>query len=116
MEPSTHAILCDLLGFDPDEGPVATRPSVEDAARRCPRGEVVAARGPDGTALAVVRLASGEVCVLADRCPHDGGPLSDGFVEAGRLVCARHGWEIDPRTGRRCPARREADSAPILDR
>jgi len=99
---SLHAQICDLLGHDPDaEDPMASRPTVADAARRCPRGEVRAARGADGTPLAVMRLASGEVCVLADRCPHDGGPLSDGFVDADRLVCARHQWELDPRTGAR---------------
>jgi len=77
------------------------RPSVLVAARRCPRGEVLPARGPDGEEVAVVRLTSGQVCVLADRCPHDGGPLSDGFVDGDRLVCARHQWELDPRTGER---------------
>jgi nitrite reductase/ring-hydroxylating ferredoxin subunit len=69
--------------------------------RACRRGEAVAARAPDGEAVVVVRLISGEVCVVADRCPHDGGVLSDGFVEADRLVCARHHWEVDPRTGER---------------
>jgi nitrite reductase (NADH) small subunit len=69
--------------------------------RACRRGEAVAARAADGAPVVVVRLISGEVCVVADRCPHDGGVLSDGFVEADRLVCARHQWEVDPRTGER---------------
>ena len=77
------------------------RPSVPQAVRRCPRGAVVAARDEAGEEVAVVRLWSGQVCVVADRCPHDGGPLSDGFVEGDRLVCARHQWEVDPRTGDR---------------
>jgi nitrite reductase/ring-hydroxylating ferredoxin subunit len=77
------------------------RRSVASAVRACRRGEVVAARTPEGEEVAVVRLISGQVCVMADRCPHDGGLLSDGFVEADRLVCARHQWEIDPRTGER---------------
>jgi nitrite reductase/ring-hydroxylating ferredoxin subunit len=80
------------------------RPSVTVAVRRCPRGEVIAARGDDGEEVAVVRLVSGQVCVVADRCPHDGGPLSDGFVDGDRLVCARHQWEFDPRTGERAPS------------
>jgi len=98
---SVHAQLCDLLGYDPDAD---VRPSVADAGRRCPRGEVRAARGPGGEPLAVIRLGSGEVNVLADRCPHDGGPISDGFVEGDRLVCARHQWELDPQTGERLPS------------
>jgi nitrite reductase (NADH) small subunit len=77
------------------------RPTVTAAVRRCPRGEVVPARGADGEEVAVVRLLSGQVCILADRCPHDGGPLSDGFVEGDRLVCSRHQWEFDPATGER---------------
>jgi nitrite reductase/ring-hydroxylating ferredoxin subunit len=83
--------------------PVARCPrrSVVAAIRTVRRGEVVAARASDGEQVAVVKLVSGEVCVMADRCPHDGGLLSDGFVEGDRLVCARHHWEVDPRTGER---------------
>ena len=77
------------------------RKSLPSAIRSCPRGQVVPARGEGGEAVAVVRLISGEVCVIADRCPHDGGLLSDGFVENDRVVCARHHWEVDPRTGER---------------
>ena len=104
---STHAMLCDLLGYDPED----PRPTVIEAARRCPRGEVRAARGPDGQALAVIRLGSGEVSVLPDRCPHDGGPISDGFLAGDRLVCARHQWELDPKTGARLPRH----ACPALD-
>ncbi len=101
---SSHALICDLLGHDPDDPrarALAARPTVGEAAAGCGRGEVVPARDGD-RAVAVLRLSTGELCVLADRCPHDGGLLSDGFVEADRLVCARHQWELDPRTGA-CP-------------
>ena len=46
------------------------------------------------------RLASGRLVVVADECPHDGGRISDGFVDGDRLVCARHGWELEVRGGR----------------
>jgi nitrite reductase/ring-hydroxylating ferredoxin subunit len=96
---SLHARVCDLLGYDPD-APIEARPPVAEALRRCPAGQVMAAR--DGAIeVAVCRLADGRAFALLDRCPHDGGRLSDGFVEAGRLVCSRHGWEFDPRTGER---------------
>jgi nitrite reductase/ring-hydroxylating ferredoxin subunit len=94
-----HALACDLLGYDP-EAPVEVRPTLAEALHRCPRGQVIAARDGDRE-LAVCRLEDGRAFALPDRCPHDGGRLSDGFVEAGRLVCSRHGWEFDPATGRR---------------
>ena len=100
---SLHAQLYDLLGHDPDQ--VDDRPSVDEAAQACPRGQLRPARDPrDGAPVVVLRLASGKVCVVADRCPHDGGPLSDGFLDGDRLVCARHQWEVDPATGA-CPRR-----------
>jgi len=95
---SLHALACDLVG-GPWEGE-PERPSLADALRRCPRGEVMAAR-EGGRDLAVCVLEDGRRFALPDRCPHDGGRLSDGFVERGRLVCSRHGWEVDPATGRR---------------
>jgi nitrite reductase/ring-hydroxylating ferredoxin subunit len=93
-----RAIACDLLGDD-DWNPV-DRPELADAIARCPRGQVMAAQH-QGHDVAVGRLEDGSVFAMPDRCPHDGGLLSDGFVEAGRLVCGRHGWEFDPATGAR---------------
>lgn len=100
-EASLRALACDLIG-EPWDEPAGgeRRPSLADAARRCPRGQVTAAR-ENGVDLVVCVLEDGRVYSLPDRCPHDGGRLSDGFVERGRLVCSRHGWELDPATGRR---------------
>lgn len=101
---STAALVADLLGYDPDEpgprGLVATRPTVEQALARAVAGEVIAAR--DGAEpVAVVVLPDGRAYAVEDRCPHDGGWLSDGWLDLERdtLVCARHNWEIDPCTG-----------------
>jgi nitrite reductase (NADH) small subunit len=103
--PSLRALACDLLGgaWPGEEDDEDERPSLAEALRRCPRGEVMAARD-GGRDLAVCVLEDGRAFALPDRCPHDGGRLSDGFVERGRLVCSRHGWEFDPATGRRLPA------------
>jgi nitrite reductase/ring-hydroxylating ferredoxin subunit len=102
--PSLRASAADLLGEDPyRDQRVRARLPVAQAARRCPRGQVIAARRGDKEVCVVV-LEDGRAFVVPDRCPHDGGLLSDGFVEDGRLVCARHGWEFDPATGR-CPTR-----------
>jgi nitrite reductase/ring-hydroxylating ferredoxin subunit len=93
---ATAARIADLLGYDPD-APV--RPTVDEALEGARPGQVIAAR--DGLAMvAVAVLDDGRTFVVEDRCPHDGGWLSDGFVEGDRIVCARHGWEIDPCTGR----------------
>jgi nitrite reductase (NADH) small subunit len=35
-----------------------------------------------------------------NRCPHRGGPLCDGIVTGGAVVCPLHGWKIDLETGR----------------
>ena len=99
-EPSAYALVCDLLGDEPD---APERPGVEDAVRGCARGEVVAASG-GGEDVAVAVLGDGRAFVVPDACPHGGGPLSDGFVDGGRLVCPRHGWEFDLDTGT-CPSR-----------
>ncbi|HUJ61221.1 MAG TPA: Rieske (2Fe-2S) protein [Kofleriaceae bacterium] len=89
MGPLSAQIL-DQLGYDPDDGRVALEAVAADAL---PVGAVVAAR--DGARpVAVARLGSGRLVVIDDRCPHDGGPISDGFVDGDRIVCARHGWEL----------------------
>lgn len=36
---------------------------------------------------------------IANRCPHQGGPLGEGFIEDCWLICPWHGWEYDPVTG-----------------
>ena len=43
-----------------------------------------------------------------NRCPHRGGPLCDGIVAGGSVVCPLHAWKVKPRHGRRgapCRAR-----------
>jgi nitrite reductase/ring-hydroxylating ferredoxin subunit len=98
---SLRALACDLLGAPWEEpGDAEVRSSLAEAMRRCQRGQVLAAR-EGGRDLAVCVLEDGRVFALPDRCPHDGGRLSDGFVDKDRLVCSRHGWEVDPATGRR---------------
>lgn len=89
-----QAQILDELGYDPDDG----RPQLHELPALAV-GEVVAAR--DGARpVAVARLGSGRLVVVADECPHDGGRISDGYVEGERLVCTRHGWELEPCEGR----------------
>jgi nitrite reductase/ring-hydroxylating ferredoxin subunit len=99
---SLRALVAETLGYDPDGG-APVRSGVDDALAACRPGQVMAA-DDGGAPVAVVRLVDGRLFVVDDRCPHDGGLLSDGFVDGDRLVCARHGWEVDPCTGT-CPRR-----------
>ena len=50
------------------------------------------ARGID---VAVFRNDQDEVFALLDRCPHKGGPLSQGIVFGTSVACPLHNWTID---------------------
>lgn len=47
-----------------------------------------------GIAVAVFRSASDQVFALLDRCPHKGGPLSQGIVFGEAVACPLHNWTI----------------------
>lgn len=49
--------------------------------------------------VAVFRTADDRVFALDDRCPHRGGPLSEGIVHGGRVTCPLHNWVFDLATG-----------------
>lgn len=61
----------------------------------------------------------GEFYALENVCPHQGGPLADGWLEGPNVTCPWHGWCFDVRTGkmtlgdfarvRRFAVRREGD-------
>ena len=44
--------------------------------------------------IALFRTATDEVFALLDKCPHKGGPLSQGIVHAKRVTCPLHNWNI----------------------
>ena len=52
-----------------------------------------------GENIAVFRTAADEVFALTDRCPHRGGPLSQGIVFGTRVACPLHDWVIELKTG-----------------
>ncbi|MEL6977430.1 MAG: nitrite reductase small subunit NirD [Pseudomonadota bacterium] len=49
--------------------------------------------------LAVFRTAEDDVFVVEDRCPHKGGPLSEGIVHGRAVTCPLHNWVISLETG-----------------
>ena len=126
MGPVTAQLL-DMLGYDPDDGVpelgdlglglnLGLGPGLElgpvekgedgdgedgnlAAGDQLAVGAVIAAR-VGARRVAVARLGSGRLVVVDDECPHDGGRISDGFVDGEQLVCARHGWMLEARNGR----------------
>jgi len=44
--------------------------------------------------IAVFRTADDRVFALDDRCPHKGGPLSQGIVHGHSVTCPLHNWVI----------------------
>lgn len=49
--------------------------------------------------VAIVRTSDDQVFALDDRCPHKGGPLSEGIVHGTSVTCPLHNWVFDLATG-----------------
>lgn len=43
--------------------------------------------------------AGGELSAMDNVCPHRGGPLGQGILEDGKLICPWHAWAFDVKTG-----------------
>jgi nitrite reductase (NADH) small subunit len=52
-----------------------------------------------GDRLFAVCNVGGKLYALDGVCPHTGGPLGQGNVQDGRLICPYHMWEFDCATG-----------------
>ena len=50
--------------------------------------------------IAVFRTNDDAIFALLDRCPHKGGPLSQGIVFARSVACPLHNWTIGLEDGR----------------
>ncbi|MBB5514177.1 nitrite reductase (NADH) small subunit [Rubricella aquisinus] len=49
--------------------------------------------------VAVFRTAQDEVFAIDDRCPHKGGPLSNGIQHGRSVTCPLHNWVISLESG-----------------
>ncbi|WP_423681162.1 nitrite reductase small subunit NirD [Undibacterium sp. WLHG33] len=49
--------------------------------------------------VAIFRNSENKIFALLDRCPHKGGPLSQGIVFGERVACPLHNWNIELPTG-----------------
>ena len=49
--------------------------------------------------VAIFRNSEDKIFALLDRCPHKGGPLSQGIVFGERVACPLHNWNIQLDSG-----------------
>ena len=66
-------------------------------------GEVLAGKGRFvivGDQRIALFFADGQYYALDDFCPHLGAPLWTGDVQQGLVICDRHMWAFDLKTGR----------------
>jgi nitrite reductase (NADH) small subunit len=63
-----------------------------------PRRGARCVKSPIGT-IAVFRTADDKVYAIEDRCPHRGGPLSQGIVHGAQVTCPLHNWVFSLETG-----------------
>ena len=49
--------------------------------------------------IAIFKSAEGRIFALWDKCPHKGGPLSQGIVHGDSVTCPLHNWVIGLETG-----------------
>lgn len=41
-----------------------------------------------------------EITAIGNRCPHQGGPLGEGQIEDGWVICPWHAYQYNPKTGK----------------
>jgi nitrite reductase (NADH) small subunit len=53
----------------------------------------------DGTQITVFLLDNGELRATAATCPHKGGPIADGQVDLGVVICPLHQYAFSLSSG-----------------
>ena len=74
---------------------------------RIPRGEGRTFH-LEGLAIAVFRARNGEVFATQALCPHRGGPLADGVIGDGKVICPLHAYKFALDSGQ--PVGHECDA------
>ena len=54
---------------------------------------------PCGDKVICVANVNGTITAMDNVCLHRGGPLGQGMVDTGKIVCPWHGWAYDAGTG-----------------
>ena len=68
------------------------------SATQLPRAGEAAEFTVQGRAFCVANV-DGVFAVLDGVCPHEGGPLGEGIIEEGRVVCPWHAYAYEVRSG-----------------
>ncbi|HTH52907.1 MAG TPA: Rieske 2Fe-2S domain-containing protein [Edaphobacter sp.] len=68
------------------------------ALAEAPASGAVAEAEVEGIAVCLANVG-GELSALDNWCPHRRGPLGQGWIENGCVVCPWHSWTFDARTG-----------------
>ncbi|MCB1435863.1 MAG: nitrite reductase small subunit NirD [Rhodobiaceae bacterium] len=63
-----------------------------------PRRGARCVKAPGGR-IAVFRTEDDRIFATEDKCPHAGGPLSQGIVHGASVTCPLHNWVIDLESG-----------------
>jgi len=76
---------------------------MSELVRICSKGQLPRAGeakefSADGRPLCIANVG-GVIRALDNECPHRGGPLSEGMIEGGNIVCPWHAWTFDVATG-----------------
>jgi nitrite reductase (NADH) small subunit len=53
----------------------------------------------DGDLIAVFRARDGRIYAAQAHCPHREGPLTDGIIGGGKVICPLHSYKFDLATG-----------------
>jgi nitrite reductase/ring-hydroxylating ferredoxin subunit len=77
-------------------GPMSAGVHVLGPLEQVPMGEG-RAFGVDGEQIAVFRLRDGTLRAVSAVCPHRGGPIADGTIDHGVVLCPlhQHAFELD---------------------
>ncbi len=80
------------LTLEPTAIPIGSLESISPGQGRC---FLV-----NGEEIAVFRQRDGRVFAVQNRCPHRRGPLSEGLVGAGKVICPLHAHRFDLESGK----------------
>jgi nitrite reductase (NADH) small subunit len=62
-------------------------------------GDGEAREAPCNGKMLCIANVGGEISAMDNVCPHRGGPLGEGIIENGKVVCPWHAWAFDVKTG-----------------